>query len=376
MDFSYSDEQQMLLDTTRRFIEERCGFEARQKIRRGADGHSPAAWKELADLGLLALNVPESDGGMDGGAIENMLVAQAMGAGLMVEPWLSSAVIATQAIATTASAAQRAEWLPALAAGDLVAVLAHTESNERADASAIETTAIADGEGWRISGRKAVVYHAPIAGLILISARVPAESAEAIGLFAVPVGAPGLTLHVYATVDSQRAADLSLDNVQVPESARIGGDVRLPLQAALDFGLAMLCAEAFGALDRVLAATIEYSRSRVQFGVPIGSFQALQHRMADMLIHLEQARSMAYLAASIALDPDAERRATTLSAAKALIGQAARFVGQQAVQLHGGMGMTDEMPVSHHFRRLLAFELRMGDSDQHLERYRQQLRAN
>lgn len=371
MDFSYSDEQQMLFDTTRRFIEERCGFEARQKIRRGADGHSPAAWKELADLGLLALNVPESDGGMDGGAIENMLVGQAMGAGLMVEPWLSSAVIATQAIASMASPAQRAEWLPALAAGDLIAVLAHTESSQCDDASAI-----ANGAGWRISGRKAVVYHAPVAGLILVSARVPAESAEAIALFAVPAGAPGLTLHAYATVDSQRAADLRLDNVQVPAAARIGGDVRLPLQAALDFGLAMLCADAFGALDRVLAATIEYSRSRVQFGVPIGSFQALQHRMADMLIHLEQARSMAYLAASIAVDPDAERRRTTLSAAKALIGQAARFVGQQAVQLHGGMGMTDEMPVSHHFRRLLAFELRMGDSDQHLERYRQQLRAN
>ncbi len=375
MDFSYSDEQQMLVDTTRRFIEQRCGFEARQKIRRNPQGYSASAWQELAELGLLALNVPEAEGGMDAGGIENMLVAQAMGAGLMLEPWLSSAVIATRAIATMGSADQRAEWLPALASAGLIAVLAHEEAGESGDPGALTTTAVAAESGWRIDGHKTMVYHAAIADLILVSARVPAESATAIGLFAIPISTPGLGLSPFATVDSQRAAELRLAGVQLPAHARLGGDVRQPLQATLDFGLAMLCADAFGALDRVLAATIEYSRSRVQFGVPIGSFQALQHRMADMLIHLEQARSMCFLAATAAGDSDRERRGKTLSAAKTLIGQAARYIGQQAVQLHGGMGMTDEMPVSHHFRRLLAFELRMGDSDQHLERYRQQLGA-
>jgi alkylation response protein AidB-like acyl-CoA dehydrogenase len=373
MDFSFTEEQQMLLDTTRRFIAERCGFEARQHSRGSADGFSHEAWTQLGDIGLLSLNVPEADGGMEAGAIENMLVCNAVGEGLLLEPYVSSAVIATRAIATLASTAQRSEWLPRLASGELIAVLAHDEAASRFDPAAIETTATRDGDAWRISGRKTMVYHAPVAGLLLVSARVAGEPAP--GLFAVAANASGLTRHCRATVDSQRAADIVLEDVCIAAGHRIGVDVGDGLQAVLDFGLAALCAEAFGALDRIIKATIEYSRSRVQFGVPIGSFQALQHRMADMLMHVEQARSMSYLAASVCTDPDARKRRAALSAAKALIGQAARFVGQQAVQLHGGMGMTDEMIVSHYFKRLLAFELRMGSTDLHLDLYRQQLRA-
>lgn len=375
MDFSFTEEQQMLLDTTRRFIAERCGFDARQHNRSSADGYSTAAWHELGEMGLLALNVPEADGGMGASAIDNMLVGNAIGEGLLLEPYLSSAVIATRAIATLATAEQRSTWLPRLASGALIAVLAHDEAGSRFDPDRIETMAVRVGDSWMLNGRKTMVYHAPAAGLLLVSARVGTEPADALALFAIEAGTAGLILHGRATIDSQRAADVVLENVLIPDGARIGGDVREGLQAVLDFGLAALCAEAFGALDRILKATIEYSRSRVQFGVPIGSFQALQHRMADMLMHVEQARSMAYLAASVCADADAGKRRAALSAAKVLINQAARFVGQQAVQLHGGMGMTDELIVSHYFKRLLAFELRMGSTDLHLDQYRRQMRA-
>lgn len=375
MDFTFNEEQQMLLETTRRFIAERCGFEARQRVRSSADGYSRDAWTQLGELGLLALNVPEADGGMGAGATENMLVCNAIGEGLVLEPYLSSAVIATRAIADLASQQQRGDWLPRLADGSLIAVLAHDEASSRFDSSAIETTAVSDGGQWLISGRKSLVYHAPAAGLFLVTARVRDAPDDSLSLFAIPSDRAGIKLRACATVDSQRAAEIVLDQVSVPLAARIGVDIRDGLQAVLDFGLAALCADAFGALDRILKATIEYSRSRVQFGVPIGSFQALQHRMADMLIHVEQARSMCYLAASVCTDPDVAKRRAALSAAKVLIGQSARFVSQQAVQIHGGMGMTDELSVSHYFKRLLAFELRMGSTDLHLDRYRRQTRA-
>jgi alkylation response protein AidB-like acyl-CoA dehydrogenase len=236
---------------------------------------------------------------------------------------------------------------------------------------AIETSATRDGDGWRINGRKSIVYHAQAANLLLVSARMD----DAMGLFALPVDAPGLTMHPCETVDEQRAADVQLDDVRADADARLGGDATDALQLALDHGLAALCAEAFGAMDKLFAATIAYSRSRVQFGAPIGSFQALQHRMAEMLMHLEQARSMSYLATSCLGDTDASSRRTSLSAAKVLMGQAARFIGQQAVQLHGGMGMSDELNVSHYFKRLLAFELRFGTTDHHLEFYRHHLQT-
>jgi len=373
MDFSYTEEQQMLLDTTRRLIAERCGFETRQRNRQSPEGYSREAWQSFAEIGLLALNVPEADGGMGGGPIETMLVCNAIGEGLLLEPYLSSAVIATQAIARLGSPAQRARWLPQLADGSLIAVLAHDEAGTHHQPMNVLASATRSADGWRLQGRKTLVHHAAAAGLILVSARIAGGAGDELGVFAIAAGSTGLGLQHCATVDSQRAADIELDALIVPDSARLGGDARASLQATLDHALAALCADAFGALGRILAATIEYSRSRVQFGVPIGSFQALQHRMADMLMQVEQARSMSYLAASACDDPDPARRSALLSAAKALIGQAARFVGQQAVQLHGGMGMTDELPVSHYFKRLLAFELRMGSTDLHLERYRRGL---
>lgn len=371
MDFSFNDEQQMLLDTTRRFIAERYGFEYRNQVRASAEGWSREVWTQLGELGLLAINIPEEDGGIGAGPVGTMLVGNAIGEGMLLEPFHSSAVVATQAIVRLGSAQQRSRWLPALASGESIAVLAHDEDSTRFDSMNIAAQAVPHGDDWEISGRKSIVYHAPAAELLLVSARVGTE----IGLFAVPAGSAGLSLLPCTTVDEQRAADVVLDKVRVAGSDRLGGDADESLQAVLDYGLAALCAEAFGAMDRILAATLAYSRSRVQFGAPIGSFQALQHRMAEMLMHLEQARSMSYLATSHCTDADPAARSAALSAAKALMGQAARYIAQQAVQLHGGMGMTDELDVSHYFKRLLAFELRFGGTDLHLQRYRQQLRA-
>lgn len=372
MDFSFTDEQQMLLDTTRRFIAERYDFEFRKQVRESSEGWSRDTWMQLADLGLLALIIPEEDGGIGAGVIGAMLVGNAMGEGMLLEPFLSSAIVATQAIIALGSAQQRELWLPRLASGDLIAVLAHDESTTRHDPLNIATTAVRDADGWLINGRKSAVYHATAAGVLLVSART--ESGD-LGLFAVPANAPGVQLTDGVTVDDQRAATVILGGARVAAEARLGERADEPLLAVLDVGLAALCAEALGAMEKILAATIEYSRARFQFGAAIGSFQALQHRMAEMYMHLEQARSMSYLATSQCSNSDPLERRAALSAAKALMGQAARFIGQQAVQLHGGMGMTDELNVSHYFKRLLAFELRCGTTDQHLENLAGRLRA-
>lgn len=369
MQFSLDEEQQMLLDTARRVIAERYDTEQRKRVRGSTEGWSRKMWSELAELGLLSLNIPEEQGGVGTGPVGTMVVCNAVGEGLLLEPFLSSAVIATQAIAKIGSPEQRARWLPLMGSGELVAVLAHDEPDRSLDSLQIQTTAVSAGNAWQISGRKSLVYHAPAASLLLISARVGDE----LGLFAVDTDAPGVRLTPYATVDDQRAADIVLDRVTVATQARLGENVRAVLQEVLDYGLAAVCAEAFGAMDRVLSATIAYSRSRKQFGAPIGTFQALQHRMAEMLMHLEQARSMSYLAMWRSTDPDPKVRRVALSAAKTLMGQAARYIGQQAIQLHGAIGMTDELNVSHYFKRLLAFELRFGTTDQHLTRYTRHL---
>jgi alkylation response protein AidB-like acyl-CoA dehydrogenase len=373
MDFTFTEEQQMLLDTARRFIAKDYGFETRQRIKATAAGFSHEVWQGLADLGLLALNVPEQDGGVGGGAIDTMLMMNAAGEGLLLEPLLQSAVLATRAVTTLGNATQRSELLPALASGETIAVLAHEEPATRYDRMAVETRAWAVGNGFVVTGHKNVVAHGASADLLLVSARL-AGDAGSLAVFLVPRDTAGLRIVPYKTVDGVPAAELWLDQVFLPATAMLGTDnVQDTLEQVLDYGLAALCAEAIGALDKLLAATVQYSRDRKQFGQPIGRFQALQHRMADMLLHIEQARSMSYLAAVHCTDPDAQSRRRALSAAKVVIGQACRFVGQQAVQLHGGMGVTDELDVSHYFKRLMAIELQFGNTDYHLEQYAAQL---
>jgi alkylation response protein AidB-like acyl-CoA dehydrogenase len=373
MDFSFSEEQLLLLASTRRFFSSEYSFERRFEILRSEAGWSRDVWRQLGALGLLSVNIPEEDGSVAAGLVGVMLVSQVVGAGLLLEPYHSSALVATHAIARLGSAAQRARWLPDLASGERVAVLAHEEPRGAVlDLSRLSTRADRVHRGWVLNGQKSAVYHAPMADLLLVSARLDGGKTA---LFAVPSSAPGIAPRNFRTVDGQRAADLRFENVAVPDDAHLSAGADAELLLVIDQGIATLCAEAMGSLRHVLEATIEYSRSRSQFGVPIARFQALQHRMADMLIEVEQAQSMSYLATTRAEDPDPHRRRAALSGAKALIGKAARRVGQEAVQLHGGMGMTDELDISHHFKRLLAFELRFGTTAEHLETYRQQMLA-
>jgi alkylation response protein AidB-like acyl-CoA dehydrogenase len=373
MHFGLTAEQKLLGDTVQRLLAQSYGFDARGKIVRSPEGWSRDLWAKLAEMGLLGLQIPEAHGGMGPAPVETLLTLAAMGRALVVEPYLSSAVIGTALVRELGSPAQQGALLPALAAGEKIVVPAHGEDGARYDLERVATAAARGAKGWVLRGRKAVVSHAPMADLLLVSARTAGEADDASGisLFLVPRDAPGVRLTPYLTIDGQRAAEVVLSDVTVPADALLGeaGAALDGLTAAFDLGVAGLCAEATGALQAALDATIEYTKTRRQFGVPIAKFQALQHRMADMLIHVEQARSMAYLASLRASDGDARERRRAVSAAKVIVGQACRFVGQQAVQLHGGMGVSDEMPVAHLFKRLLAIELSLGDTEHHLERF-------
>ena len=364
MNFEFNEDQRALADTVQRFIAKDYSFEKRLAIRNSTAGWSREVWRGLADLGALALNIDEDYGGLGYGPQETGLAMGAFGAGLLLEPYLASAVIAPALIRRTASADFQEQWLPAIASGESIVVLAH------ADARGATVTEL----GGNLCGRKAVVAHGGCADLLLVSAQIPNGDT---GLFAVARGADGLTVHDYPTLDGQRAAEVVLNNT--PATRADAGAAHEHIEAALDIGLAALCAEAVGIMEATVAATNDYLKTRQQFGQPIGRFQALQHRMADMLLHQEQARSMSYLAAMQCTDKDETARQRTLSAAKVTVGQACRFIAQNAVQLHGGMGMTDELMVSHWFKRLTAIELSFGDTDFHLQRFaslsRQNLRA-
>jgi alkylation response protein AidB-like acyl-CoA dehydrogenase len=372
MNFEFSDEQQQLQDTVSRYLTDQYAFDKFRAINASPSGWDRAAWTGLAELGVLALNVPVAQGGLGFGPLETLSVMGACGRSLLLEPFLSSAVIATALLRAFDDAAA-AELLTRMATGDAIAVLAHYEPGSRFETQWVETRAQKSGGNYLLDGHKAVVLHAGAADTLLISARTSGEPSDAkgISLFRVPRDARGLSLDQYPTIDGQRAADIYLNGVQVQESSRLGveGGALPAIDAALDVGLAGLCAEAVGVMQALVDATVAYVQSRQQFGTAIGRFQALQHRIADMLIHLEQARSMSYLAALRCSDENVTERRRALSAAKAVVGQSSRFVAQQAVQLHGGMGMTDELIVSHWFKRLTAAELMFGDSDTHLQRY-------
>jgi alkylation response protein AidB-like acyl-CoA dehydrogenase len=376
MHFTPSQEQQQLADSVQRFLAQNYSFEQRKKIVASPQGHSKEVWGKLAELGLLSLQIPEAHGGMAPAPVETLLVQQALGKALFVEPFLSAAVIAATVIREQASTGQQAEWLPALASGELLPVPAHGEARARYDLEQVTTRAMRHGGGYKLDGQKSVVLHAPAASLLLVSARTAGGPRDEAGLslFALPAGSElpaGATLRAYQTMDGQCAADLELSSVLLPASALVGseGTAFAAIASAVDQGVAFLCAEAVGTLSAAVEATVDYTKTRKQFGVPIARFQALQHRMADMLMHVEQARSMAIYAALKAGEGDLTERRKALSAAKVIIGQACRYVGQQAVQLHGGMGVTDELWISHAFKRLTAIELSLGDAEHHLERY-------
>jgi alkylation response protein AidB-like acyl-CoA dehydrogenase len=380
MEFDYTEEQLALQDTLQRFIARDYDFEKRKAILKSDLGFSPEAWKQYAELGLLALPLPEEFGGLGGNAVDIMLVMEQIGLGLIMEPYLSSVVLCGGLLRDAASQDLQQRLLPHVADGGIKLALACYEAAGRYDLSHVACTATQKAGVWSMVGRKTVVLDGPSADYFLVAARSGGKLNDAggVSLFLVPRDAKGLTVTGYPTQIGARAADLSLNDVAVAADGLIGPlGAALPIiQRAVDRGIAALCAEAVGVMNALNKATLEYLKTRKQFGVAIGTFQALKHRMADMLIAAEQSRSMAVIAAVNADSTDPAERSRCIAAAKAYIGQAGRLIGQQAVQLHGGMGVVDEHVVSHYFKRLTMIDLTFGDADYHLGRFSDTLLAS
>jgi alkylation response protein AidB-like acyl-CoA dehydrogenase len=370
VDFRYSEEQTALQDTLQRFIARDYGFERRRALARSPLGFSGEAWDRYAELGLLALPLPEEFGGLGGNGVDVMAVMEMIGQGLLLEPYLTTVVLCGGLIRDAGAESVKKSLLPRIAAGQVRLALAAYEAAGRYQLAHVACRASAGGSGWTLSGRKAVVLDAPSADHFLVSARVAGQvtDAEGISLFLIARDAPGLTVSAYATQSGARAADLALERVAVGPESQIGppGRALEVIERAVDGAIAALCAEALGVVTALNLATLNYLKTRKQFGVAIGTFQALQHRMAEMIIAAEQIRSMAIIAAVHAGEQDAAKRRRAISGAKAYVGEAARFVGQQAVQLHGAMGVIDDVIVSHYFKRLTMIDMSLGDADHHL----------
>ena len=378
MEFNYSEEQLALQDTLQRFISRDYDFDKRRAFSASPSGFSPEAWSQYAELGLLALPFPEDFGGLSGTAVDTMLVMEQFGKGLLLEPYLSTVVTCGGLIRDAGSDSLKKRLLPQIGAGTVKLSFSGYEAAGRYDLAYVACTAQESGGSWRLSGRKTVVLDGASADYFLVSARSGGKISDhdGISLFLVPKDAKGLTVAAYPTQSGARAADLALENVAVGADALIGAPGRaLPIiERAVDRAIAALCAEAVGIINALNQATLDYLKTRKQFGVAIGTFQALKHKMADMLIAAEQSRSMAIIAAVHADSEDAADRHRAVSAAKAYIGQAARLVGQHAVQMHGGMGVVDELIVSHYFKRLTMIDLSFGDADYHLASFSDTLR--
>lgn len=372
MNFEFSDEQRLLRDSIERLLADRYGAEDRRRFIAADGGFSPAIWQDYADLGLLALPFAEEDGGIGAGAEEIMIAMHAFGRVLAVEPYLSSVVIAASVLRNGASAEQRAALVPAIAEGVLRLAFAHSESAAGYRLPHVATRAAADGAGFVLDGAKTLVLHGGSAHKLIVSARLDGavESEAGIGLFLVDADAPGVTHRDYATQDGMRAAEITLAGIRVGAEALLGGsgDALPVIRQAADEAIAALSAEAVGAMEVALETTVEYLKTRKQFGRAIGEFQALQHRAAEMVVDLEQARSMAMYATMMSRHADAGQRSRAASAAKIQIAKSARTIGQGCVQLHGGVGVTMEYQIGHIFKRLTMIEKAFGDTDWHLDR--------
>lgn len=370
MDFSLNDEQQMLAEMVSRFIERDYDFEKRRKLAETAQGWSQDNWNALAETGLLALNVPEDFGGLNGSPAETLLVMEGFGRGLLLEPYLPSAVIGASLIGKIGSPAQQEVLLPELAAGSLRTALAALEPEARFDLNDVATVAKANGAGYALSGRKAVVLHADSAQKLIVSARTSGAQRDQAGisLFLVDTAAAGVSLRTFPALDGQRVSEVVLDNAPAELLGCLDAGYA-DLEWAVDRAIFALCAEAVGVMDKLTALTVEYVQTRKQFGVAIGSFQALQHKAADMLGAVEVARSIVYYAAANLDSEDPVERRKAVSSAKALIGRTGRLVSQTAIQLHGGMGMTDELSCGWYAKRLVCIDMSWGDADHHVELY-------
>ena len=374
MDFQFTEEQQQLADSVARLIERDYDFESRRNVLRSGDGYSPAVWQSIAEMGVIGVPLSEANGGFGMGALALVPVMEQVGRGLLLEPIASTLVCAR--LLERAGGEAWGKLLEQAIGGQVRLALAHLEAGGRYDDSAIATTATRTGDGWRLQGAKSMVVDAPHATHLVVSARVSGAPGDRAGiaLFVVQAEAKGVHRRSMRTIDGVRAADVSFEDCMPGGSALVVEDGFEALQEALDFASVLACAEATGAMAFANDTTLDYLKTRKQFGVPIGAFQALQHRMVDMTISAEQSRSITYLACD-AVDRaakgeiDARERSRLVSAARIKVGDAARHVGQEAIQLHGGMGMTDEMKISHTFKRLTMLAQVFGDTDHHLERF-------
>ena len=363
MNFDYNEEQQLLADSVRRFLTKDYDFESRRKIVASKDGWSSAVWGTMVEMGLTGLPFSPDYGGFGGGAVDLMGVMEAAGDALLVEPYLATVGLGAQFVARGGSDAQKKRILPRVVEGKLKMAFAHSEKGARYNLSKVETRAKKSGSGWEIAGEKIVVLGAPIADKLVVSANTD----KGLSLFLVEKNA--VKVKAYVTLDEQRAGDVVLSGTPGELLGADGGALPL-IEEVIDFATALVCAEAVGAMKFACDTTLEYLKTRKQFGVTIGTFQALQHRMVDMYVSYEQAKSMACLACSKFDSPlDARDRARSISAAKIKIADNARHISQESIQLHGGMGMSEELKVSHTFRRLTMIAQQFGDADHHLARF-------
>ncbi len=373
MDFELTDEQRQLQDSVARFVQDNYSFEQRRAIVATEAGYSEDHWKQMAELGWLGLSLPEDHGGIGLGPVETMILMEEFGKGLVAEPYLATVVLGAGAIVHGGSVDQKNAILPAVAAGTMKLALGFAERQSRYNLADVATKAEKSGSGYKLNGMKGVVFGAPSADKIVVSARTSGgpRDADGITLFVVDANQAGVSVRGYPTADGLRAGEVTLENVEVGADAVVGavGGGLPVLEKVIDHAIAAIAAEATGAMSHLNDMTLEYIKTREQFGQPIGKFQVLQHRMVDMFIAHEEAKSMAMMAAMRVEEADASERKKAMSAAKVQIGKSGRYVGQQAIQLHGGIGMTDEYAAGHYFKRLTMVDRSFGDVDFHLKRF-------
>jgi pimeloyl-CoA dehydrogenase small subunit len=376
MDFDLSEEQRLLKDSVDGLLNDSYDFESRKKYGAEKGGWSKSVWNKLAEQGLLGLPFSEDDGGFGAGAVETMIVMEALGKALLLEPYLATVVLGGGFVRRGGSAEQKAAYIPGIIDGSKTMAFAQLEKNSRYDLHDVATSAKKKGDGWVIDGEKFVVLNGESADTLVVTARTKGGQRDTagIGVFLVPGNAKGVSKKGYPTQDGLHAADITFTGVEVGADAAIGDPENglALIEQVVDDARIAICAEAVGAMDESLKSTVEYLKTRTQFGVPIGSFQVLQHRAADMFVAVEQARSMSMYATMAADFDDPKERANAVAAAKVQIGKSGKFVGQQAIQLHGGIGMTMEAKIGHYFKRLTMIETTFGDTDYHLRRVSEQ----
>jgi alkylation response protein AidB-like acyl-CoA dehydrogenase len=373
MNFDLTDTQRMLQDTATRLIRERYSFEERNRILASPEGFSREMWALFAELGLLGIEIAEEYGGIGGDFQDLAIVLDAFGHGLVVEPFIPTVVLGAGLVSAIGTADQKDEILPKVVAGQWFMALAHGEAKSRYSLAHVETTAPRSDDGYILTGAKSVVLGGDCADVFIVSARTSGAATDPAGisLFLVERGSPGLEIRSYANVDGTRAAEVTLDGVHVRAAQLLGteGDAYGLIEHAFDRGTAALCAEAIGVMAALNDITLDYLKTRTQFGVPIGSFQVLQHRLVDLFVAQEQAASLAILAADRANSADSADRRRAVSAAKVLAGRSGRLVGQESIQMHGGIGLTKEYNAGHYFKRLTIIDRTFGDTDYHLTRF-------